>query len=80
MPLFTLDPTKPVQTRDGRRALIKAVRKSTIEAEVQGADYDCPKAWHRLVYFTDGHYDPKGWENELDLVNKPARKVRHAVS
>ena len=75
MPLFTLDPTEPVQTRDGRQARVTAIRRHHIVAEVLGANYDHPKAWRTLTYYRDGHYDPKGWMDGLDLVNVP-RLVR----
>ncbi|MCC3246721.1 hypothetical protein LG047_15580 [Methylocystis sp. WRRC1] len=75
---MTFDPTKPVQTRDGRKARIVATdfrgeNGETILAAVER--HLQPGVEDAREYFADGSYTGCG-KKVLDLVNIPERMAR----
>lgn len=80
---MTFDPTKPVQTRDGRPAriictdLVSASGKSIVAlAKEPFGTYAGKNVESVTYYYSDGHFLPSKIDNDMDLVNVPERVVR----
>lgn len=73
---MTFDPTKPVQTRDGRKARIictDAKKKQPIVALVLRSDGTEDVVYHNANGF---YYPRSGAESEHDLINIPEQMIR----
>lgn len=75
---MTFDPTKPVQTRDGRKARIICVDRENSKYPIIALvryDESVDRAEAVESYQKDGSYFTEG-SNTMDLINIPERRVR----
>jgi hypothetical protein len=67
------DPTKPVQTRDGRKARIVATGLNCIQGSIVAVVTHQDGGEYAGHFFDDGRYI-LGEEGDLDLVNVPEKR------
>jgi hypothetical protein len=67
------DPTKPVQTRDGRKARIVATGLNCIQGSIVAVVTHQDGGEYASHFFDDGRYI-SGVEGDLDLVNVPEKR------
>lgn len=76
---MSIDWTKPVQTRDGRRVTILCTNAATVcgnepQPVIGYIDLGAPMSWS-----LNGRFDPSRINSHLDLVNVPPSKLKKKV-
>ena len=74
---MTFDPTKPVQTRDGRKARILCTDLKGLRGDTIAAAVICPNRDEIAIsYHPNGRYlHQSGLDHDWDLVNIPEEKI-----
>lgn len=74
----SFDPTKPVETRNGRKARIVCSDMKSKYKQIVALVYDLSTDEEFVHWYRpDGHFLTSGVEHQLDLVNVPERTIRY---